>query len=284
MEGQLLAQIDSSGNIVYVHSDYVNNPQKITNPSRTLVWDRIQEPFGEDSSTPTNTTPTNHRFPGQYFDAENSLNYNNFRDYDRSIGRYIESDPMGLAAGPNLFGYASQNPTQRTDRRGLDDLEQTPQERDQAAALNLAWNMMLAAELEAYNAVSALVNSLKSTEDNQSNCPCKSGTTDLYHGTPNNYSDIQNNGLDPNHSNGVSYVTPDPNAAQNAADRDVWPASENSGVVKSTVSTKELQDLLDSGDMVCRNWNGFGGGLPDTPEYQLSTPDAYDLFNKGIVK
>src|SRR5207249_3882298 len=51
MEGQLLAQIDSSGNIVYVHNSQVNAPQKITHPSRTLVWDRIQEPFGEDYST-----------------------------------------------------------------------------------------------------------------------------------------------------------------------------------------------------------------------------------------
>jgi RHS repeat-associated protein len=120
MQGMMLAQIDSSGNIVYVHSDQVNNPQKVTNPSRTLVWDREQEPFGETYATPTNTTPTNHRFPGQYADAENLLSYNMMRDYDSTLGRYIESDPMGLNAGSNLYGYAFAEPSRYTDHLGLD--------------------------------------------------------------------------------------------------------------------------------------------------------------------
>jgi RHS repeat-associated protein len=119
MEGMLLAQIDGSGNIVYVHSDQLNNPQKITNPSRTLVWDREQEPFGETYATPTNTTSTNHRFPGQYADAENSLSYNNMRDYDSSVGFYVESDPIGLMGGLNPYVYAAGNPTEIVDPLGL---------------------------------------------------------------------------------------------------------------------------------------------------------------------
>ena len=95
MEGELLAQIDSSGNIYYAHNSQVSAAQKLTNASRTLVFDRIQEPFGEDSSTPTNTDPTNHRFPGQYADAEDLLNQNNNREYDPTLG-YIEADPSGF--------------------------------------------------------------------------------------------------------------------------------------------------------------------------------------------
>ena len=119
MEGLPLAQIDSSGNIFYIHNNQVGAPQKITAASRTLVWDYEIEPFGETYATPTNTDPTNIRFPGQYADAENLLSYNSHRDYDPTLGRYVESDLLGFGGGYNLFGYASQNPAEHIDPSGL---------------------------------------------------------------------------------------------------------------------------------------------------------------------
>jgi RHS repeat-associated protein len=49
----------------------------------------------------------NLRFPGQYYDAETGLNQNWNRDYDPLIAKYIESDPTGLRAGINTYGYAT---------------------------------------------------------------------------------------------------------------------------------------------------------------------------------
>ena len=62
----------------------------------------------------------NLRFPGQYFDAETGKHYNYFRDYDPAIGRYIESDPIGLNAGTNTFSYVAGAPLRYSDRLGLD--------------------------------------------------------------------------------------------------------------------------------------------------------------------
>jgi RHS repeat-associated protein len=59
------------------------------------------------------------RFPGQYRDAETGLFYNYFRDYDPQTGRYVQSDPIGLAGGINPYLYARANPLRWNDPRGL---------------------------------------------------------------------------------------------------------------------------------------------------------------------
>jgi hypothetical protein len=48
------------------------------------------------------------------------LSYNYYRDYDPSIGRYIESDPVGLGGGLNTYGYVGGNPVGYLDPYGLE--------------------------------------------------------------------------------------------------------------------------------------------------------------------
>ncbi len=61
----------------------------------------------------------NIRFLGQYYDSEPGLHYNYFRDYNPSLGRYMQSDPIGLRGGPNTYNYVFSNPLQFIDSLGL---------------------------------------------------------------------------------------------------------------------------------------------------------------------
>jgi RHS repeat-associated protein len=45
--------------------------------------------------------------------------YNYFRDYDPSLGRYIESDPIGLVGGENTYLYSMAAPLSAADVYGL---------------------------------------------------------------------------------------------------------------------------------------------------------------------
>jgi RHS repeat-associated protein len=119
-----LARVDGA-NVYYYHTDQLGTPQSMTNSSGTTVWQATYEPFGkatvnEDPDGNGGLVKNHVRLPGQYYDQETGLHYNWHRYYDPKIGRYISSDPIGLAGGLNTYLYARANPLLYLDPDGLD--------------------------------------------------------------------------------------------------------------------------------------------------------------------
>ena len=144
-DGKLLGEYDNTGTIIAEHvylndtpvavlkaagaylvqADHLNTPRAILGASNSLVWKWDSDAFG---TTAANENPSalgafnyNLRFPGQYYDKETANHYNYFRDnYNPKIGRYMQSDPIGLRAGVNTYVYANGNPVNAIDQFGLE--------------------------------------------------------------------------------------------------------------------------------------------------------------------
>ncbi len=125
--GLVATQTGGSGPELFaVHTDHLATTLRITDNLQQTAWKSTREPFGESTLATTNTAIWPLRFPGQYEDNETGIFYNYFRDYDTQIGRYIESDPIGLDGGINSYAYVQSTPTQFFDEYGLAGATFTP--------------------------------------------------------------------------------------------------------------------------------------------------------------
>src|SRR5687768_12169603 len=115
--GELIGLVRNN-QLYYVHGDHLGRPEIVTNSAKAVVW-RAKNYHSDRAVTLDSIGGLNLGFPGQYFDAESALWNNGFRDYDSALGRYIQSDPIGLAGGLNTYAYALANPVKLTDPFGL---------------------------------------------------------------------------------------------------------------------------------------------------------------------
>ncbi|MEQ1513162.1 MAG: RHS repeat-associated core domain-containing protein [Lysobacteraceae bacterium] len=126
----LLATTASGQALHYIEADALGTPRVVVDPMRgasgTAIWrwDLSGEAFGttapnQDPDGDATAFVFDMRFPGQRFDSVSGMNYNYFRDYDPSTGRYVQSDPIGLRGGISTYGYVGGNPLGLSDFFGL---------------------------------------------------------------------------------------------------------------------------------------------------------------------
>ncbi len=123
----VLAKIGNTLKLHYIEADALGTPRAVIDPVRNVAvwrWDLTDEAFGESEPS---VDPDNDghwfvfdmRYPGQQYDSATGLNYNYFRDYDPSTGRYAQSDPIGLNGGISTYSYVGGNPLSEIDVYGL---------------------------------------------------------------------------------------------------------------------------------------------------------------------
>ncbi|TKR32754.1 hypothetical protein FCE95_00005, partial [Luteimonas gilva] len=123
----LLAGATTNQKLHYLQPDHLGTPRAVIDTTANTAiwrWDLEGEAFGntipnQDPDSNGTAFVMNMRFPGQRYDSASGLNYNYFRNYEAGAGRYAESDPLGLMAGPTTYTYVASAPFAYSDRYGL---------------------------------------------------------------------------------------------------------------------------------------------------------------------
>ncbi|MBT2766953.1 RHS repeat protein [Stenotrophomonas sp. ISL-67] len=113
--------------LAYVQPDHLGTPRVVIDPVRDVAiweWSSKSEVFGNQAP---NGDPDGDgavfelalRFPGQQATDASGMFYNYQRDYHPVVGRYSQSDPVGMLGGINTYGYVDGRPTTHVDPVGL---------------------------------------------------------------------------------------------------------------------------------------------------------------------
>jgi RHS repeat-associated protein len=134
----IVQELTTGGPVSYVHSNVIDELLMIERPegrsfpaadgvgSTVLVTNEagataaryLYEPFGATMSTNPGF-PNAFRFTGRELD-ETGLYHYRARYYDPRAHRFVSEDPLGIAAGLNVYAYVNNNPLKFVDPLGLD--------------------------------------------------------------------------------------------------------------------------------------------------------------------
>ncbi|WP_211327524.1 RHS repeat-associated core domain-containing protein [Umboniibacter marinipuniceus] len=117
LNGQLLS-VHNTNTFRHIATGHLGQPVGMFKDvaATDLVWRGVHN--GYDIEETTTTESLHVKFPGQYDIIGNGLYFNYHRDYDPSIGRYLQSDPIGNAGGVNTYAYTNGNPVMMVDPWG----------------------------------------------------------------------------------------------------------------------------------------------------------------------
>jgi RHS repeat-associated protein len=118
-----LVQLDIANNVVtartWLHADHLGSIVAESNGVGTRTAVHAYGPYGEPGTAPGQSLPERFGYTGQQYLAGLNLYHYKARTYSPTLGRFIETDPLGMPDGTNRYSYVGNNPVNFTDPSGL---------------------------------------------------------------------------------------------------------------------------------------------------------------------
>jgi len=111
--GQLIAHINSSGNITFYLSDHLGSSSVISKENGKVIFSADYLPFGLQSS---GLGSFRYGFTRKEFDSDMGMNYFGARYYSPELGRFLTVDPVMQGFSPYVYG--NNNPLRYVDPDG----------------------------------------------------------------------------------------------------------------------------------------------------------------------
>ncbi|MDR3615538.1 MAG: RHS repeat-associated core domain-containing protein [Candidatus Obscuribacterales bacterium] len=110
-----LIQVTSAGVVTYYHANAQGSIIGVSNSAGAVTSKNLYGTFGET----VGVSGTTFGFTGQRYDGDTGLYYYKNRYYSPTIGRFLQTDPLGYVDDLNIYSYVSNNPFTSTDPLGL---------------------------------------------------------------------------------------------------------------------------------------------------------------------
>jgi RHS repeat-associated protein len=113
-----------NGTNYYFTRDHLGSVREMTDASGKLITRYDYDPYGRRTRLSGNVN-ADFGFTGHYLDTLSNLYLAPYRAYDANLGRWLSRDPIGERAGPDLYRYVLNNPSNRYDPTGLIEVQVT---------------------------------------------------------------------------------------------------------------------------------------------------------------